>query len=65
MKRYRERNERKEWRFFLGVKGEQSKIYTFEYGVNIISGEDWRGLGARDSIRPLRHSHQDQVIHPK
>lgn len=40
--------------FYWGEKPEQSKIYTFEYGVNIISlVRTGGGLGARDSVRPV------------
>ena len=53
--------------FYWGEKPEQSTVYTFEYGVNIIS------LGRRGGVWELetvsvpfvRHSHKINVIHPQ
>lgn len=53
--------------FYWGEKPEQSKIYTFEYGVNIISLVRTGGAWELETVSApfVRHSHKINVIHPK
>lgn len=53
--------------FYWGEKPEQQKIYTFEYGVNIISLVRLRGVWELETVSApfIRHSHKINVIHPK
>jgi len=53
--------------FYWGEKPEQKAIYTFEYGVNILSltraGSAWELLTVAAPF--VRHSHKIQIIHPQ
>lgn len=53
--------------FYWDEKPEQSKIYTFEYGVNIISLTRAGGVWELETVSApfVKHSHKINVIHPQ
>lgn len=53
--------------FYWGEKPEQQKVYTFEYGVNIINLTRLGGVWELETVSApfVRHSHKINVIHPK
>ena len=53
--------------FYWGEKPEQQKVYTFEYGVNIINLARLGGVWELETVSApfVRHSHKINVIHPK
>ena len=53
--------------FYWGVKPEQKKVYTFEYGVNILALTRMGGVWELETVSApfVRHSHKINVIHPK
>ena len=53
--------------FYWNEKPEQEKIYTFEYGVNILSlGKSGRAWELETVSAPfVKHSHKINVIHPQ
>lgn len=53
--------------FYWGEKPEQQKVYTFEYGVNIISLIRLGGVWELETVSVpfVWHSHKINVIHPK
>ena len=53
--------------FYWGEKPEQQKVYTFEYGVNIINLVRLGGVWELETVSApfVRHSHKINVIHPK
>lgn len=53
--------------FYWGEKPEQSKVYTFEYGVNIINLNRLGGVWALETVSApfVRHSHKINIVHPK
>lgn len=53
--------------FYWDEKPEQTKIYTFEYGVNILSLEHPGNVWELTTVSApfIRHSHKINVIHPK
>lgn len=53
--------------FYWDEKPEQSKVYTFEYGVNILSLERPGGVWELTTVSApfVKHSHKINVIHPK
>lgn len=53
--------------FYWGEKPEQQKVYTFEYGVNIISLARFGGVWELETVSVpfVRHSHRINIIHPK
>ena len=53
--------------FYWDEKPEQTKIYAFEYGVNILSLERTGGVWELTTVSApfIRHSHKINVIHPK
>lgn len=53
--------------FYWGEKPEQSKVYTFEYGVNIINLNRLGGVWELETVSApfVRHSHKINVVHPK
>ena len=53
--------------FYWGEKPEQQKVYTFEYGVNIISLLRIGGVWELETVSApfIRHSHKINVVHPK
>lgn len=53
--------------FYWDEKPEQSKVYTFEYGVNIIALNRPGGVWELETVSApfVRHSHKINVIHPK
>lgn len=53
--------------FYWGTEPEQTRLYTFEYGVNIITLERVGGLWVLETASApfVRHSHKINIIHPK
>ncbi|WP_270815164.1 serine/arginine repetitive matrix protein 2 [Hungatella effluvii] len=53
--------------FYWGTAPKQEKIYSFEYGVNIISLSRVLGEWVLETISApfIKHSHRIQVTHPK
>lgn len=53
--------------FYWDEKPEQSRVYTFAYGVNIISLNRTGGLWVLETVSApfVRHSHKIQVVHPR
>lgn len=53
--------------FYWGEKPGQQKIYTFEYGVNIINLVRFGGVWELETVSVpfIRHSHKINLIHPK
>lgn len=53
--------------FYWGVSQEQSKIYAFEYGVNILDLKRAGGVWRLETVSApmIRHSHVIDVVHPK
>lgn len=53
--------------FHWGTKPEQEKVYTFEYGVNILSLERAGGVWELETVSTpfVKHSHEIIVNHPK
>ncbi len=53
--------------FYWGENPEQQKIYTFEYGVNIINLTRLGGVWELETVSApfVRHSHKINIIHPK
>ena len=53
--------------FYWDEKPEQSKVYTFEYGVNIIRLSRTSGVWELETISApfVKHSHKINVIHPR
>lgn len=53
--------------FYWDEKPEQSKIYTFEYGVNIIGITRAGGVWELETVSApfVKHSHKINVIHPQ
>ena len=53
--------------FYWGEQPQQRKVYTFEYGVNIIRLNRAGGVWELETISVpfVRHSHKINVIHPK
>ncbi len=53
--------------FYWDAKPEQSKIYTFEYGVNIIGLKRVNGVWELETVSApfVKHSHKINVIHPR
>ena len=53
--------------FYWGEKPEQEKVYTFEYGVNILSLARRGGVWELETVSApfVRHSHKINVIHPQ
>lgn len=53
--------------FYWGEKPEQKKVYTFEYGVNIINLIRFGGVWELETVSVpfVRHSHKINIIHPK
>ncbi len=53
--------------FYWDEKPEQQKVYTFEYGVNIINLVRFGGVWELKTVSApfIRHSHKINVIHPK
>lgn len=53
--------------FYWGEKPQQSKVYTFEYGVNIIRLSRRGGVWELETVSVpfVRHSHKINIIHPK
>lgn len=53
--------------FYWGEKPEQQKVYTFEYGVNIINLIRLGGVWELETVSVpfIRHSHKINVMHPK
>ena len=53
--------------FYWDEKPEQPKVYTFEYGVNIIALSRPGGVWELETVSApfVRHSHKINVIHPK
>lgn len=53
--------------FYWGVKPEQEKVYTFEYGANILKLTRFGGVWELETaLAPfIRHSQKIDVIHPK
>ena len=53
--------------FYWDEKPEQQKVYTFEYGVNIINLVRFGGVWELETVSApfIRHSHKINVIHPK
>ncbi len=53
--------------FYWDEKPEQSKVYTFEYGVNILALNRVGGVWELETVSApfVRHSHKINVIHPQ
>lgn len=53
--------------FYWDEKPEQTKVYTFEYGVNIIRLTRAGGIWELETVSVpfVKHSHKINVIHPK
>lgn len=53
--------------FYWDEKPEQSKVYTFEYGVNIISLNRAGGVWELETVSApfVKHSHKINLIHPR
>lgn len=53
--------------FYWGEKPEQEKVYTFEYGVNILGLTRAGGVWELETVSApfVRHSHKINVIHPQ
>ena len=53
--------------FYWGVTPEQSKVYSFEYGVNILTLDKVGGAWELETVAApfVRHSHKIHVEHPK
>lgn len=53
--------------FYWGEKPEQSQIYTFEYGINILALDRVGGSWVLKTVSApfIRHSHKVHVIHPQ
>ena len=53
--------------FYWGEKPEQEKVYTFEYGVNILRLERMGGVWELETVSApfVKHSHKINVIHPQ
>lgn len=53
--------------FYWGTAPEQTKIYKFEYGINILSMKRIGGVWQLEtvSVPMLRHSHQIDIVHPQ
>ncbi|MCQ4924080.1 hypothetical protein NE686_13340 [Tissierella carlieri] len=53
--------------FYWGEKPQQSKMYTFEYGVNIISLNRSGGVWELETVSApfIKHSHKINVDHPQ
>jgi hypothetical protein len=53
--------------FYWGEKPEQTKVYEFEYGVNIISLKRAGGVWELETVSTpfIKHSHKIAVTHPK
>lgn len=52
--------------FYWGEKPQQSKIYNFEYGVNIISLQRLSGVWELETVSApfIKHSHKINIAHP-
>ena len=53
--------------FYWGTEPEQTRLYTFEYGVNIITLDRVGCLWVLETASApfVRHSHKINIIHPK
>lgn len=53
--------------FYWGEKPQQSKVYLFEYGVNILSLTRFGGVWELETVSApfVKHSHKIAVEHPK
>ena len=53
--------------FYWDEKPEQKRIYTFEYGVNILSLKRSGGMWVLETVSApfVRHSHKIDLIHPQ
>lgn len=53
--------------FYWDEKPEQKKIYTFEYGVNILSLNRTGGMWELETVSApfVKHSHKINIIHPQ
>lgn len=53
--------------FYWGVKPPQEKVYTFEYGVNILSLARFGGMWELETAAApfIHHSQQIEIVHPK
>ena len=53
--------------FYWNEKPEQKKVYTFEYGVNIIGLNRTGGIWELETVSApfVKHSHKIHVIHPQ
>jgi len=53
--------------FYWDEKPAQQKVYTFEYGVNIISLNRTGGVWELETVSApfVRHSHKINLIHPR
>lgn len=53
--------------FYWGEKPEQSKVYTFEYGANIISLNRSSGMWELETVSApfIKHSHTINISHPQ
>lgn len=53
--------------FYWDAKPEQKKIYTFEYGINIIGLNRTGGIWELETVSApfVKHSHKIRVIHPQ
>ncbi|WP_295762307.1 serine/arginine repetitive matrix protein 2 [uncultured Oscillibacter sp.] len=53
--------------FYWGEEPKQEKIYTFEYGVNILHLERMGGIWDLETVSVpfVKHSHKIDIIHPR
>lgn len=53
--------------FYWGEKPEQDKVYSFEYGVNILSLTRAGGVWELETVSApfVKHSHMIEVVHPQ
>lgn len=53
--------------FYWGEKPEQSKVYQFEYGVNILNLNRAGGVWELEAVSApfVKHSHKISVVHPQ
>ena len=53
--------------FYWGEKPEQEKVYTFQYGVNILRLERRGGVWDLETVSVpfVKHSHKINIIHPR